>query len=509
MKNNNSNSSIKKIKLKFNLILFKFRSLSFVKHIFVFYLFITIIGSLLLLMPISQQSNSGVSYVDALFTSASAFSDTGLVTQTTATTWTYFGQAIIAILILVGGVGWFALKIYLFNIILGRPISFRSRETLAGERGSSKVGDVRRIVKISITTLLILVIFAALLLSLYFYFVEPDPKPFQGHPATHIKDNFIVENPYHDVAISFRFGMFHAISGLNNAGFDIIGSGSLMPYYHHYGLQIIFIILFVIGGLGYPVLYDLFLWFKSKITKEKFKWSLFSKISMSAYIIVAIIGLSATFSLEITKSDGFWKMDGYGSSGDRTMALIFNTMSTRNAGFSTINFDDLSSGTLMLYIIMMFVGSAPSSTAGGIRTTTIALVVLGLWARIRGQKSVRAFNRRIPNQTVGRAYIVTTVAVFIILLGTLVLMTSWVSYGGKLVDKENPVTFLMFETASAFGTTGLSTGMTSQLSLASKFVLILIMFIGQLGVSSTLLVWDKKNNKSRKFKYIKEDVTIG
>lgn len=508
MKKNNNKGFFKISKEAISNLIYKFRSLSFVKHILVFYLFITVIGSLLLFLPIAHQNSNDVSYVDALFTSASAFSDTGLATLTTATTWSMFGQAIIAILILVGGIGWFALKIYFFNILFGRNISFRSRETLAAERGSSKIGNTRRIVKISVSILFILVILATLTLTLYFYFVQPDTHPF-GTSYKYDND-FINENPYHDALTSLRFGIFHSISGLNNAGFDIIGSSSLQPYYHEYGLQIIFIVLFVIGGVGYPVLYDLYMWFRSKFTKEQnFKWSLFTKISMMAYLTIVIVGLSTAFAMEVPRNNGFWSDKVYGSTGDKTMAIVFNTMSTRNAGFATVPMQALSKGTILLYTIMMFIGSAPSSTAGGVRTTTIAIVLMGVWSRVRGNKSVRAFNRRIDPNTVSRAYVVVTAALFIVLIGTMVLMSSWSGYNGPADENVYGFDALMFETASAFGTTGLSTGLTPHLSLASKLILILIMFIGQLGVSSSLLVWDSKNNKSRKYKFIQEDITIG
>ena len=506
MKRKNNKKKNEKLSIKFRNLLFKFRQWSFVKHILVFYLFITVIGSLLLYMPYAQQSGVSVKYVDALFTSASAFSDTGLATLTTASTWSYFGQAIIAMLILIGGIGWFALKIYLFNILLGRPISYRARETLAGERGSSVLGDTRRIIKVSVTILFVLVILSSITLMTYFYFTEPSDDPFGTATSN---DKYVMENPYHNVSASFRFGLFHSISGLNNAGFDIIGDHSLMPYYHKYGLQIIFIILFVIGGIGYPVIYDIYLFIRSKFTKEKFKWSLFTKISMISYVAIVIIGLSITFALEVPKNNGMWSSDRYGSTGDKTMGIIFNTLSTRNAGFASVDMADFSAGTHLIWSIMMFIGSAPSSTAGGIRTTTIAIVILGLWSKIRGKTNVRAFNRRIDPETVSRAYIVMVTAVIIVTVGTLVLMSSWTSYGGEVDDKKHGFDALLFETSSAFGTTGLSTGITGGLSTISKLVLIVIMFIGQLGVSSSLLVWNKKDSKQTKYKYVQEDITIG
>lgn len=517
MKKNVHKNIRKRIYEFFSNLVYKIKSLSILKHMLAFYFFITIIGSVLLYLPISRHSSVSVNYIDALFTSASAFSDTGLVTLTTATTWTHVGQAIIAILILVGGIGWFALKIYFLNILFGRPISFSSRETLSAERGTNKSGDIRRIVKISVTILFILIIIATIILSLYFYFIKPDTNPF-GIAGGVIDGKMIEETAYHDVGVSFRWGIFHAISGLNNAGFDIIGSHSLEPYYHKYGLQIILMSLFIIGGIGYPVIYDLYSWVKSKITKESFKWSLFTKISMTAYIIIATIGIGTTFLIETTRHtigghEAFWNSEKYGSKGDKIMALIFNTMSTRNAGFGTVEISDLSSATLMIYIIMMFIGSAPSSTAGGVRTTTISIICMGIWSKIRGKNSVRMFNRKIPDKTVTRSYVVVTTAVLLVIFISLIGMSSFKEFGGEIYqglgENKHSYVHILFEVTSAFGTTGLSTGITSHLSTVTKFFLIILMFIGQLGVSSTLLVWDSKKNKFRKFGFVEQDVTTG
>ena len=529
MKKNSNRKIFKKIKNFGSSIIYKFHSLLFVKRIFIFYLFITILGSLILYLPICQNKGLNISYIDALFTSASSFSDTGLTTLITAKTWTYFGQGIIAILILVGGIGWFSLKVYLFNILLGRPISFTTRQTLSAERGSLKQGNVKSIVKVSITILFILIILFTFILSIYFYFIKPDANPFNNHQIQKPLNMIIGENAYHNIATSFRWGLFHSISALNNAGFDIIGAHSLQPYYYKYGVQIIFIILFIIGGIGFPVIYDIYLWTRSKFTKEQFRWSLFTKISCTAYVALALIGLSMTFMFEILQNntlhhETFWNNSHFGNKENKIMAIIFNTFSTRNAGFATIDMNYLSSPTIIVYIIMMFIGSAPSSTAGGIRTTTIAIICLGLWSKIRGKKSVTVFNRRIPKDTVSKCYIIMTTAIFIVMIISLVSLTSFESFGGSIKQGSGPILNdkgqatgefyhsyidLFFETSSAFGTTGLSMGITSHISLISKVLIILLMFIGQLGISSTLLVWDNKQNKLKKYELVKEDVTTG
>ena len=207
------------------------------------------------------------------------------------------------------------------------------------------------------------------------------------------------------------------------------------------------------------------------------------------------------------------------------MALFFNTMSTRNAGFATISIHDLSGAVLFQYIIMMFIGSAPSSTAGGIRTTTMAIVVLGVYSRFRGRKSVFAFKRKIDPETVNNSYVVFTMSIILVSLGALICVSSLDVNGGDILSVQGVTpnssitgaelasrygfTEIIFEVGSAFGTTGLSTGLTSQINIASKITLILIMFIGQLGVSSTILVWGRRKTSNQNVSRVVEHVNIG
>ena len=365
---------------------------------------------------------------------------------------------------------------------------------------------------------------SAIVLSLYFYFIEPDTNPFNINNLGKDNEMVIGDSPYHSVTTSLRFGFFHAISALNNAGFDIIGSHSLQPYYHHIGIHIIFIVLFVFGGIGYPVIYDIFKWVRAKYRGEQFRWSLFTKLSCTVYVAITLIGLASIFAVElsahsyksfnaVSNSIGtgtpFWENTQYGDKPHKAMALIFNTMSTRNAGFATVQMADLSSATLLIYAILMFIGSAPSSTAGGIRTTTMGIIIVALWSKLRGKKQVTMFNRSIKPETVSRSFIVFSSALLITLLVMVVGVTSFSEYGGNVKEVEHPFNHIIFEVASAFGTTGLSTGITPNLSIATKIGLIWLMFIGQLGVSSSILVWDSKQNKYKKYTYVEEDVTVG
>lgn len=494
MKNIN-NDNMKNIFKNIKKFLF---NLSNAKIIFIVYFILIFSSSLILLSPDAYNEGKSVSYIDALFTAASAFSDTGLVIVPTWETWSMLGQAIIAVLILFGGIGIFAIKVYIFNFILGRKLKLSTNNILGSERSSKDHSLSKKTIVVSVTLIFSLIVIASVILSFIFYYQNPDSL-----------EN--MQSPKGDISLSIRYAVFHSISAINNAGFDIIGSSSLAPYYSAYSIQIIFIILFIVGGIGYPVIFDTYSWISHKIKRKpgKYSFSLFSKISCISYLSISIIGLILAFSFELSSVEALdgdmiplWLTDK--STGSKVMAIFFNTFSTRNAGFSTINLKELSQPTIILYAIMMFIGSAPSSTAGGIRTTTIALIVLSIWSKIRGVPNVRIFNRKIPRETTYTAGIVLSISLFIVFFVSFITMSSihgnFEGYG--YID-------VIFEVSSAFGTTGLSTGLTPSLNTISKIFLILTMFIGQLGVSSTILVWRSNRNKQYKIDYIQEDIAIG
>ncbi|MGL6125457.1 MAG: potassium transporter TrkG, partial [Metamycoplasmataceae bacterium] len=421
MKNKNNSGwnieDIKKYLKKIKQFLF---NLSNIQIIFITYSLVTILSSLLLLNPYSHAEGVDVSYIDALFTAASAFSDTGLVTVITSETWSMFGQAVIAILILLGGIGIFAIKVYIFNFIFNRKMNLLTNNILGKERSSKDANLSKNTIVVSVSLILCLIVLASFILSFIFYFETPSDA---------INPN---NNPAGDVGLSVRFAIFHSISAINNAGFDIIGANSLMPYYSTYSIQFIFIFLFIVGGIGYPVIYDTYLWINHKIRKlpGKSRFSLFSKISCISYFIVSIVGLIFAFSFEATavrslnnNGDPLWQSD-IGDDGSKVMAIFFNTFSTRNAGFSTVDFQQFSQPTIILYSLMMFIGSAPSSTAGGIRTTTIALIFLTIWSKIRGVPNVRIFNRKIPKETSDTAGVVFSISVIIVILVTFIASSS-------------------------------------------------------------------------------------
>lgn len=478
-----------------------FLNLSNFKVILITYFFTTMFFALLLFSPISQQKNQNISFIDSLFTAASAFSDTGLTTLVTAHTWSTFGQAIIAILMLLGGVGIFALKVYIINVIFGKSVSLLSRNILEKERSAKNFGDIKNTIAISITVLIIAIIVSSFVLMFIFYFEKGN-----------FIENDVLLNPNRNWTLSFKYAIFHSISALNNAGFDILSSNSLQPYYNVYSIQIVFIILLVIGGIGYPVVYDIYKYVSYKIKgRTNFQFSLFTKVSCLTYLLVFLGGSMLTLIFEIVSKDGIWNNEinhVLGTKSDRIMAIIFHLFSTRNAGFSTINLQEFTEVTLIIFSIMMFIGSAPSSTAGGIRTTTVAIIVLAVWNRVRGIDGIRIFNRKINRSTINSSFLVLTISLILVIITTFISITSLNTVWGNAPSYLNFID-VFFEVSSAFGTTGLSSGLTPYLNIVSKLFLILLMFIGQLGISSTILVWKSNKNYKDKIDYIEESIVIG
>ncbi|WP_027333937.1 potassium transporter TrkG [Mycoplasma elephantis] len=477
-----------------------------IKYIFFVYFFIVFISSIILFFPWTHTGKEEIDYMDAIFTSASAFSNTGLNTiESQQDAWNIFGQAIIGALIFVGGIGFFALKVFIMNYLFRfKNYDLSQRELLNTERGDTTLQTSDLVIK-SINFIIGTLIVAGLTLTIYFYFVPNKPLPTVSKSALPL-------SPYHDISLSFRFGFFHAISALNNAGYDIMGTKSISPYFYNYGLHIIFMILFIIGGIGYPVIYDFLSWvkfiFNKKNKGKKYKWSLFTKVSLTTYFLLSFISFLVVISIEVGGNTNYWQNENFGGQLNKLWVLFFSIFSTRSAGFSLISMHNLSPATLIILSILMFIGAAPASTGGGIRTTTFAVVFISLFSKMLGYKSTRMFKRKILDERVQMASNVFLISLILIIIGILILHSSLDIYHGEL-DSTYTTSHLLFEVTSAFGTTGLSTGITNKLNIASKITLIILMFIGQFGISSTILVWKNRSSKENFYEYIEESIALG
>ncbi|VEU70303.1 TrkH family potassium uptake protein [Mycoplasmopsis glycophila] len=549
---------------KFKIALDKFwywkSNISKLKYLLFVYFVIILISSLLLFSPWTQNlspENEKISYLDAVFTTASAFSDTGLVVKNTFSHWNIFGQGIITILILFGGIGFFALKFFVITYIFRRrSSSLGDMMLIQTERGSTEERKTSRLIISSVKFLFITIFIFSIILSLYFYFTDIKTT---SSILNSLNNEYI--NPKGNWGLAIRFGIFHTISAINNAGFDIISGKSLSPYYKDYFLQFCFIVLLIIGGIGYPVIYDLrcFILHKMRRKSRRYRFTLFTKVSLIMYLIVFLVGFISTSLFELLSQDpnSFWnRIDVsqanepikvsynnylealktntlseslkkfpelknyyyYGNSFNKIFAIFFTSLSTRSAGFATFDLADLTKPSITIYTIMMVIGAAPASTGGGIRTTTFALFVMSIFSILAGWPRVRMFKRAINKDTVSMSSHVIGIALVILSLATLICATTLLSHNlewvkelnnGNLDVKKFGMGSVLFEVASAFGTTGLSTGITQYLNATAKITLIVVMFVGQFGISSTLLVWKRKKNNSRKFEYVDGDIAIG
>jgi len=424
------------------------------------------------MMPFSLQDGQSLNFLDALFTATSASSVTGLIVVDTPYAFTGFGQVVILILILFGGLGVMVIKGALW-ILLKRKIGLVDRELIMTEQNQVKLSGMVKLVKsiIIITFTIVFIGMSLLTFRFYTYYNMDLPEALWN-------------------------GLFHSISAVNNAGFDITGS-SLTPFVHDYFIQTIFMSLIIFGGIGFPVILEVSNFIEKRLKKDytRYKWSLFSKVSVTTYFSILVIGFILIFTMEWNHS--FVNSDY--NLVDKIYVALFQSITTRNAGFATVDLASFRQSTILVMTFMMFVGAAPSSTGGGIRTTTFALVLLFVIQSAIGRKKVDVFKRTIPFDTVNKALVTFSLGIFIILTASI------------LISATSDFNFIdiIFEVASAFGTTGLSTNLTKSLNAIGKLVIISVMFIGQIGITTILLVWISNGDAKRSFEYPEENLLVG
>lgn len=448
------------------------KSKSTPKIFFKYYFSIVVIGSFLLRLPISLTGETDVTLFDTLFTATSAVSVTGLAVTSTVDSFSFFGQIIIMILIICGGMGVMAIKASIY-LLFRLKLDSKDRRLLMSEQQHDKNIGMAKLVKQILYITLIITTIGFILLSSRFYF-------------------------YYEMSLkdSLWNGLFHSVSAINNAGFDLFGN-SLINYSDDYFVQTIFMFLIIFGGIGFPIIVEMSRFFAHKIRRDKhlFRISLFSKLTLSTYFIILVVGFLFIFFVEY--NHGLAYNDNTFT--DKVFLALFQSVTTRNAGFATTELSRFSSPTLFMMTIMMFIGAAPSSTGGGIRTTTFAVLAVYVYNKAINREQVVAFKRRLPNATVTSAFLTFTLGIMILFVGTIII----------LIFDKLPASDVMFEVASAFGTTGLSTGITAGLTRVSQFVLIMIMFTGQIGITTMLGVWMSDDRKRDHFQYAEENVLVG
>lgn len=432
--------------------------------IILIFILLIIVGSILLALPVSSANGLSVGWLDALFTATSAVCVNGLVVIDTGSSFSIFGQIIIMVLIQIGGLGFMTLGV-MIAIILGKKIGLKQRLIIQQTtRSRSSQGLIKLCLYIIIIALSFEII-AAFILTFRW-----------------MGDMGLGQAIY--------YAVFHSVSAFNNAGFAL-WSDSLSPYIHDPIINLTIITLFVSGGLGYIVIVELF----RKRSWRKF--SLHTKVVLITSGLLLIGGFLLLFILESWNSATFGQLTW----GERVSAAFFQSATPRSSGFNTIEIGDMLSSSQLLLIILMFIGASSGGTGGGIKTNTFVVLLLATLNTFRGGGAIHVFQRRIATGTVMRALAVVISSIACVFIVALLLTIT----EGML---EEHFLEVLFEVTSAFSTTGLSMGLTSELSPIGKIIVTITMFIGRLG-PLTLAYALAKKKKSSKINYPEDHILIG
>ncbi|KIH69954.1 TrkH family potassium uptake protein [Salinicoccus roseus] len=426
--------------------------------IVVFSVFI-FLGTLLLKIPIS--TTESVSWVDALFTATSAMTVTGLVVVDTGTAYTLFGQMVILTLIQAGGLGIMSFAILIY-MALGKKINFKRRMVIKQALNQTSVGGVIRLVKGLLVYSFTIEVIAMILLSF----------------------RWVPEYGWGD---GMYYSLFHSVSAFNNAGFSI-WADSLTSYVGDPVINIVITFLFITGGIGFTVLIDV--WHKRKFKKL----SLHSKLMISGTLIINLIAMFVFFILEFQNP---YTLGALSSIKDQFFATYFQAVTPRTAGFNTVDIGSLNDSTATFMLLLMFIGAGSASTGGGIKLTSFLILVLCVLPLLQQKSRINIGARSIKAEVIFRALAISILSVLLIFSATFIL---------TLTEKA-PFIEIVFEVFSAFGTVGLSMGVTSDLSTLGKIVLVLVMFFGKLGPLN--LAFSLAKPKPEKIKYPSEDILTG
>ncbi|MDP3359250.1 MAG: potassium transporter TrkG [Lutibacter sp.] len=440
---------------------------------------IILVGTFLLMLP--NATYSEISYLDALFTSTSAVCVTGLIVVDTGSFFTQFGQTIILLLIQVGGIGILTFASY-FSYFFKGGSNYENQLVLSDLTNSQKLSDVfstlKRILVITFSIEIIggLLIYTSLNNALLPTFFE-----------------------------RVFFAVFHSVSAFCNAGFSTLPNSLYESGFRfNYALQSYIIILLVIGGLGFPIVVNILKYSKywivnnfthfSKIKKNHKPWilSLNSRITLITTLSLTVIGTVLIYISEYNNS--LAQHHGIG----KFVTALFGATTPRTAGFNTVDMTALNFSTIMLIFLLMWIGASPASTGGGIKTSTFAIATLNFWSLARGKTRIEVYRREISDISVRRAFAVISLSLAVIGTGIIAI---------SIFDSDKDLKSIAFECFSAYSTVGLSIGITASLSEASKFVIILIMFIGRVSMLSILIAVIKKI-KHKNYRYPTEEITI-
>ncbi|MER2294792.1 MAG: potassium transporter TrkG [Desemzia incerta] len=455
----------------------KYRAIPPAVKIVVSFAMVIFVGSLLLSLPISNLETSKTTYFDNLFTAVSMVCVTGLFTLPVATSFTVFGQIVCIILMQIGGLGLMTI-LATFIVRLGKKISYS--DTIAVKEALNK----------------------------------DELSNFNNYLGSILKYTFIIEGTGM-LLLSFRFvpefgwgkglftSLFLAVSGFCNAGFDNIGALSLQKYVHDPLVNLVIMALIILGGIGFSVWFDVTHNIHSIVkTKVRSGWKrsyrllkTHTRLAINMTVGLIVIGTFMFLLVEWNNPDSI----GTYSVGEKLLAAMFQTVTMRTAGFATLDYEAVEQFSLLFFIFTMFIGGSPGGAAGGIKTTTFALIFLLIINEIRGQKNINYANHSIPIEIVRRAIVVVATFFAFLMLGVSILM----------IVENQPFIYLLFEAVSALATVGVSVNLTPELSPISHVVLMCLMFIGRIGPITILLGLNRSNKRTKDKLYAKTTILIG
>ena len=430
------------------------------------YISIIIIGTVLLMLPVSSRSGESAGFVSALFTAVSSSCVTGLVVLDTATSWSFFGQAVIICLIQIGGLGFMTIAT-MFSMLLKRKMGLREREIMVESINTEHIGGIKNLTKKIIAGTAI----------------------FEGAGALLLAIRFIPEFGW---AKGIWYSVFHSISAFCNAGFDLMGVKepytSLVPFADDAVVMIVISLLVIIGGIGFLVWDDIS---RKKLKVRRYQLHTKLVLTVTAILLVIPTVLFFVFERNFTNEDlGF---------GQSFLNSFFDSVTARTAGMNSTDTAALSPASKILTVFLMFIGGSPGSTAGGIKTTTLAVIAISTFNGITRRQSKGVFGRRLEKDAIHKASSVVFTNMSLAIFGIIAILA---------LQPDFSIGDVLFECVSAIGTVGMTTGITRDLATASRLIIAFLMFCGRVGsVSFALALMEKK--AAPPVKNPREKITIG
>ena len=440
----------------------KWELLSPYRKLIVGFLIAIFIGTILLKLPFSLKENQNISMLDSLFTIVSAICVTGLSVVDVSQVFTPVGQLIVLFFIQLGGLGVMTVSIIVF-LLVGKKMSFETRELLKEERNSDSNGGITNFIKHLLLIVFIIELLGAFILTYAF-------------------------SKYYSIKVSIFYGLFHSISAFCNAGFSLF-TNNLENFKYDRLINLTISFLIILGGIGFVTINSLVIIKKKKLQNL----SITSKFTLLITFFLLSFGTLLFLLFEYNNLSTLKNMNFI----DKLINSFFQSVTLRTAGFNTVPLGNIRPATVFISYILMFIGASPGSTGGGIKTTTFGVLILYALGVLKRKEYVEVFKRRIDWELINKALAIVVISIFYIVVVTTIILSI----------ESFPTDKVIYEVLSAFSTTGLSMGITAELGVISKLLIIITMFIGRLGPMTVALAFT--NNKKSLIKYPKEDILIG